>query len=107
MLFYQLLFAAAISVALYLSLNYYSAGLENIPGPFLARFSNLWRLIETWKGHYERTIQILHQRHGNIVRIGPNVVSLTDPDAIEGIYGVKADLPKARPVPPSAGCPIT
>lgn len=94
MLILQILIALGIALFLRLSSNFYAPGLREIPGPFLAKFSNLWRLIETWKGHYERTVQDLHRRHGNIVRTGPNIVSLTDPDAIESIYGVKADLPK-------------
>ena len=79
---------------LYITSNYFSSGLQDIPGPFLAKISNLWRLIETWKGGYEQVIQDLHRRHGNIIRVGPNVVSLADPDDIEKIYGNKADLRK-------------
>ncbi len=91
---FQTLIALAIILLLQHLFDRYAPGLDDVPGPFLAKFSNLWRLIETWKGHYERRIQELHRRHGNIVRIGPKIVSLTDPDAIECIYGVKADLQK-------------
>lgn len=92
----QLLIALVITLSLAVLSEVHTTGLKEIPGPFFARFSNLWRLIETWRGHYERTVQDLHRRHGNIVRIGPKIVSLTDPDVIESIYGVKADLPKVR-----------
>ena len=84
----------AILLFSYIFFNLFRLALDDIPGPVLAKFSNLWRLRETWKGHYERIIQDLHRRHGSIVRIGPNTVSLTDPDVIERIYGIKADLPK-------------
>ena len=72
-------------------------GLWDLPGPVLAKVSNLWRLIEYWKGHQELVLHDLHRKHGKIVQIGPNVVSITDPDAIEMIYGIKADLPKVIP----------
>lgn len=36
----------------------------------------------------------LHHKYGSAVRIGPNIVSISDPDAIDKIYGVKADFLK-------------
>jgi len=92
----QLMIASTILLFFRLLFHSFTPVLRDIPGPFLAKFTNLWRLIETWKGHHERTMQDLHHRYGPVVRTGPNIVSLTDPDAIEGIYGVKADLPKVR-----------
>lgn len=75
----------------------YAYGLWDLPGPALAKFTNLWRFIETWKGHSELVLRELHRKHGKLVQIGPNVVSIADPDAIETIYGIKADLPKVIP----------
>ena len=72
----------------------YAYGLWDLPGPALAKVSNLWRFIGTWKGHGELVLRELHRKHGKLVQIGPNVVSIADPDAIEPIYGIKADLPK-------------
>ena len=72
----------------------YAYGLWDLPGPALAKVSNLWRFIETWKGHPELVLRELHRRHGKFLQIGPNVVSIADPDAIEPIFGIKADLPK-------------
>ena len=74
-------------------------GLWDLPGPALAKVSNLWRFIATWKGHLELVLRELHRKHGKLVQIGPNVVSIADPDAIETIYGIKADLPKVIPQP--------
>lgn len=92
---FQAFSALAILLFFYIFSSLVTSGLQDIPGPVFAKFSNLWRLVETWKGHYERVVQDLHRRHGNVVRVGPNVVSLADPDVIESIYGVKADLPKS------------
>ena len=64
-------------------------GLRSLPGPLLGRISNLYRLwllsngrgpIEYWK---------LHQKYGQVVRIGPNQVSLSDPAMIPIIYDMK------------------
>ena len=82
---------------LYYVSTLYAYGLWDLPGPAFAKVSNLWRFIETWKGHLELVLRELHRKHGKVVQIGPNVVSITDPDAIETIYGIKADLPKVIP----------
>ncbi|CAD7060089.1 unnamed protein product [Tilletia caries] len=53
-----------------------------IPGPLLAKFSNLW-LILTAKGG-QRSLQVheLHKKHGKFVRLAPNHISIADPDAL-------------------------
>ena len=79
---------------LYYVFTLFAYGLWDLPGPALAKVSNLWRLIAAWKGHQEVVLQELHRKHGKLVQIGPEVVSISDPDAIETIYGIKADLPK-------------
>ena len=81
-------------LVLRLSFNFFTPGLRSIPGPFFARFSNLWRLISTASGRHELTLQKLHNRHGSVVRIGPNVLSISDPEVIESIYGYKSDFIK-------------
>ena len=89
------LIAASITLLLYYLIStFFTRGLHVFPGPVLAKFTNLWRLLKTWQGHYEQVIQDLHRRHGDVVCIGPNVLSVADPNAIESIYGAKADLRK-------------
>ena len=94
--FEVIMICLALLIFYYVS-TLYAYGLWDLPGPALAKFSNLWRFIETWKGHSELVLRELHRKHGKLVQIGPNVVSIADPDAIETIYGVKADLPKVIP----------
>lgn len=89
-----IVFATALLIKLYF--NFITPGLQDIPGPFLAKYSNLWRLAATWKGHFARTLQDHHRRHGDIVRTGPKLSVLRIQNAIESIYGVKAVLPKVR-----------
>lgn len=68
--------------------NYLTPGASSVPGPFLAKITNLWRLIDVAKGHAEVTHHNLHQRYGDYVRLGPNVVSVRDLDALKIIYGI-------------------
>lgn len=80
--------------------NYFTPGLQSIPGPFWARFSDLWRFIDSCKGHQEQTISRLHREYGPVVRTGPNFVSVADPAAIELVLGLKANLNKTDSVNP-------
>jgi len=59
--------------------SYFRSPLKNIPGPFLAKLTNLWRLVLVSGRQSSLTLRELHNRHGSIVRIGPNVLSLADP----------------------------
>lgn len=36
----------------------------------------------------------LHDKYGSAVRVGPNLVSIADPDAIDKIHGSKTDFVK-------------
>lgn len=67
----------------------YRSGLRQIPGPFLASFSNLWKLQAVWKQNMHRANIRVHEDYGPIVRIGPNHVSVADPASMQIIYGVK------------------
>lgn len=91
-----IILSAIFAVLLRLLYLAFKPGLCNIPGPFFAKFTDLWRLIDTYKGRHELTLQSLHRRYGTAVRIGPNIVSISDPAAIESIYGVKTDFIKVR-----------
>ena len=39
----------------------------------------------------------LHKKYGPLVRIGPNHVSVSDPKAINIIYGLKTGFTKVKP----------
>lgn len=59
----------------------------DIPGPFLARFTNLWYMYECRQCRRYLTVHKLHQQYGTLVRLQPNHVSIADPDAIPIVYG--------------------
>lgn len=94
------LFLAPALLAIQLLLNFFTPGLGKIPGPFLARFSDLWRFIDACLGHRDRTILHLHKKYGQVVRIGPNCVTVADPAAIDLVLGLKSNLDKSDHVKP-------
>lgn len=70
--------------------------LKHIPGPFLAKFTNVWRLADLLAGHTHRTQLRLHGRYGSAVRLGPNLVTLSDPSLVKVVYDVKGNFIKVR-----------
>lgn len=68
--------------------NRYKYGIIAIPGPFLASCTHLWRFFLVWGRRPEITHIRLHEKFGPLVRLGPNVVSISDPEAIKTIYGL-------------------
>ncbi|KAL4802975.1 pisatin demethylase [Aspergillus unguis] len=70
-------------------------GLSKIPGPFLASLSDLWLFV-----HYYRrrglTEYDLHVKYASpLVRLSPNTVSVSDPEALKVVYGWKPILRKS------------
>ena len=83
-----------ILLSLYtLARSYYR--LAHIPGPFLAKFTDLWRLLTVRRGDSHDAYLALHKRYGDFVRIGPNCVSISRPDTIPHIYGIQKGFIKS------------
>lgn len=59
----------------------------DIPAPGLAGLTNLWLLLKTRGGHRSLVVHDAHMKHGKMVRLAPNHVSIADDDAINAIYG--------------------
>ncbi|KAH7247760.1 cytochrome P450 [Fusarium solani] len=68
--------------------------LSKYPGPFLASFTNLWKVQQLWSLHLPDTLIALHEKHGDIVRIGPNQLSFRQGDAVPKIYKAGRTLAK-------------
>ncbi|KAL2813217.1 cytochrome P450 [Aspergillus cavernicola] len=70
--------------------------LHDIPGPFWAKVTNFQRLywVRTMKAH--EIHQRLHSQYGDVVRMGPNMVSIADPAAIPTLYTPRAGFPKSK-----------
>ncbi|KAK4140278.1 cytochrome P450 [Dichotomopilus funicola] len=68
--------------------------LRHVPGPLLSKFTDLYRaqLVRTLRSH--EIHQGFHDRYGAVVRLGPRMVSVSDPAAIPTIYPMRPGFPK-------------
>lgn len=67
--------------------NVYFHPLRKVPGPFLAKVTELWRTNKYAQGRWHEDIVDLHEQYGPVVRISPNEVSFIDQAALEQVYG--------------------
>lgn len=66
----------------------YWNGFNQFPGPFIASITNLWRLWDAYyNAHAPLSVVGLHGKYGEIVRLGPKMLSFSSPDAMKDIYG--------------------
>jgi hypothetical protein len=87
-------YALPILVAYHLLKNYFT--LRSIPGPLLARFTNIYRAILVYNRSPHETQLTLHEQYGNFVRLGPNVVTVTGSSTyVPQIYGIGKGLVKS------------
>ncbi|KAG6815003.1 hypothetical protein H0H87_005926 [Tephrocybe sp. NHM501043] len=57
-----------------------------LPGPFLAKFSDLWLGLVAKGGHRSELVHDLHLKYGPVVRLAPNHISIADPEALPIVY---------------------
>ena len=81
-------------VVLRLAYNKFQPGVWRIPGPTAAAYTKLWRVYDVYNGTAHLTAIELHRKHGALVRIGPNHVSVSDPDFISQFYSIREDYTK-------------
>ena len=72
----------------------YSRGLNRFPGPFVASFTDLWKVRYAYNSSQRPAYVDVHRKYGDVVRIGPNELSFSDPRAIGDIYGSKGSSQK-------------
>jgi hypothetical protein len=94
MIFYLLTLLALAAWITQIIYTAYKPNLRNVPGPWLAKFTNLWRVYYAWRGDYTETLRKLHRQYGDVVRVGPNCVLLSGKGQMEKILGFKEDFPK-------------
>ncbi|ROT38995.1 isotrichodermin C-15 hydroxylase [Sodiomyces alkalinus F11] len=78
--------------------NLFYHPLRSFPGPPLYRASRLPIALAQVDGKRSFRIQSLHDQYGPVVRIAPNHLSFTDPQAFRDVYGTRkkaSSLPKA------------
>lgn len=74
--------------------NYLRSPLKSFPGEWSTRFTNAWRFFDVWAEHPEITHINLHKQHGSAVRMGPNIVSLSDPGLIGKVFSTRSPWKK-------------
>ncbi|XDG09044.1 hypothetical protein ABKA04_008659 [Annulohypoxylon sp. FPYF3050] len=77
----------AVFQLLYRFFRHVASPLRSVPGPFLARFTNLWYFFTLKKANFEVVNRELHEKYGPIVRYGPNRYSFDDLTATKTIFG--------------------
>ena len=89
-------FTIILCLWLTISIAYYRCfhQLSRFPGPFLASFTNLWKVYHVYVGDLEHVLLSVHRKHGKIVRIGPNHLDFSDASAVKSIYGSGRAFPK-------------
>ncbi|OAA43657.1 Cytochrome P450 [Metarhizium rileyi] len=70
--------------------------LRHVPGPVSANISDLTRMrwVHTKTAHLKH--QRLHEQYGDVVRMGPNMVSIGNPCAIPQLYPMRRGFPKSN-----------
>ncbi|KAI0279986.1 cytochrome P450 [Russula aff. rugulosa BPL654] len=90
-------FAANWSSLVFFTLAYRLSSfhpLAKFPGPLLARTSKLWAAyLSATAGDQHRCLKRLHDRYGDVVRTGPNELSIRDASFIHTVLG-PGGLPK-------------
>ncbi|EXJ86820.1 hypothetical protein A1O3_03774 [Capronia epimyces CBS 606.96] len=76
--------------------NRYFHPLKDFPGPFWASITTLWycRAVRCGRGQDHQLP--IHKKYGYFVRLAPNLVQISDPAAIETIYGPKHEFIKGE-----------
>lgn len=72
-------------ILLHLLRNRYLSPLRHYPGPYLASCSRAWKFFSVARGQTHLEHIALHRRYGPIVRIAPNEVSLSSPEAARAL----------------------
>ena len=85
---------ALLLVVLQLSRTWFR--LRHIPGPFFASVTNFQRVqwVTTKRAHL--ILQDMHEKYGEVVRVGPNTVAFSNPEAIPTVYTARTGFPKVR-----------
>jgi hypothetical protein len=91
---------ASLAYALLLIVSYciYSIFLHpiaHIPGPILSKVTSLWLCYHSYIGDEASVIYLLHKRYGTLIRVAPNLVDISDADAIQPIYVTCGGFSKA------------
>lgn len=75
--------------------NRYFHPLSHFPGPFWASITSLW-YFQTIRLSKPGNVQsALHEKYGDFVRVGPNLLAVCHPDALATVFGTSAKTGRA------------
>lgn len=93
----SLLWPTLLCVSVYIIYNFIFHPLAHVPGPLSAHLGIPWfRTYATVTRTYAWRLQRMHVKYGSVVRLGPNFVSTTDPDAVHTLYAYSSPFRKTR-----------
>lgn len=69
--------------------NYLNSPLKTFPGNSVSLFSNFWRFLDVWSGKAHNSHVSLYKQHGDAVRMGPNIVMVSDPEVIPTVFSTR------------------
>ncbi|KAL9007704.1 MAG: hypothetical protein Q9173_007084 [Seirophora scorigena] len=94
----ELVVALVFSVcAVYIARQTILSPLKHVPGPYFAKLTNVYQLAVYYRRRQYPVTRRLHHRYGPAVRVGPNHVSLSDPNLLKKIYDIKGKYVKVIP----------
>lgn len=70
--------------------------LNKVPGPWMARISKFYICYRCRNLDAYKVIADLHANYGRYVRLGPNDISIADPDAMQLAYGPNSTVTKSQ-----------
>ncbi|MCJ1302849.1 hypothetical protein MMC08_005654, partial [Hypocenomyce scalaris] len=93
----QVILAAVVALS-YPVIVYFldNKGLRKFPAPSVAGFTPLWVMYYSWYGTRYEAIDVAHKKLGRAVRISPNHISFSDPEAYKDIYGHGTNIIKDK-----------
>ncbi|KAK0637133.1 cytochrome P450 [Bombardia bombarda] len=78
------------------AVSWVASPLRKYNGPFLA-VTNFWRFaLVCTRSNYYKTVKKLHDEHGPVLRLGPNLLSLDYPELIKTIYSTDGKWKKTE-----------
>ena len=88
---------AVLSLLVYVAYQRFLHPLAKYPGPFLASLTDVWQAHQFMTLQQPYYLTKLHEKHGPIVRYGPDKLSVTDEACIPVIYQQSAKaMPKTE-----------
>ncbi|KAL7907872.1 cytochrome P450 [Trichoderma velutinum] len=66
--------------------SYLISPLKKYPGPFLASYTNFYRMYYAYRGNMHLLTKKLHDKYGPVVRMGPNYIDVDYPSLIKTCF---------------------